>query len=172
MSDEKLFREGFKAQSVEDLDNSGTREVRTCSKILKRLLTDQQLETIFPISGNKSQLSGTGSELLLTYDIIENCFEHYTPDDAACYRNLASWQFLKSVTQTQFVHKLEEAEERCTKPGLYDIFSGGVKKEDAAEKKEEAEEEDEGEEEDAEEDEDDQEDEMQIDRRTYPAADL
>eukprot|EP00854_Cymbomonas_tetramitiformis_P010864 gene10864-12859_t len=159
MSDEQLFGEGFKAQSVEDLDKSGTREVRTCAKILKRLLTDQQLEKIFPISGNKSHLAGTGLELLLTYDNIENYFAHYTPDDAACYHNLASWQFLKSVTQNQFVQKLEEAEARGTQPGLFDIFSAGVEKEDAEEEAA-AEEDGEGEEEDAEED--DEEDEMQI----------
>ncbi|KAK3289437.1 hypothetical protein CYMTET_3116, partial [Cymbomonas tetramitiformis] len=169
MSDEKLFGEGFKAQSVEDLDNSGTQEVRHCAKILKRLLTDEQLQTIFPISGNKSQLSGTGVEVLLTPDIIENCFEHYTPADAACYRNLASWQFLKSVTQTQFVEKMEEAEKRGTKPGLFDIFNKG----DAAEKKEEAKKEGKGEDEDEDEDEveDDQEDEIEIPCAQLPAED-
>ncbi|KAK3248216.1 hypothetical protein CYMTET_42313 [Cymbomonas tetramitiformis] len=86
MFDKQLFGEGFKAQSVEDLDKSGTRE---------------------------------------------------------------------------FVQKLKEAEARGTKPGLFDIFSAGVEKEDAEEEeKEEAEENDEGEEEDAEEE--DEEDEMQI----------
>ncbi|KAK3259656.1 hypothetical protein CYMTET_31355, partial [Cymbomonas tetramitiformis] len=60
----------------------------------------------------------------------------------------------------------EEAEERGTKPGLFDIFSAGVEKEDAAEKEEEAEENDEGEEEDAE---DDQDAEVQIDC-AQPAA--
>ncbi|KAK3253540.1 hypothetical protein CYMTET_37210, partial [Cymbomonas tetramitiformis] len=54
---------------------------------------------------------------------------------------------------------------------LYDIFSGGGKKEDAAEKKEEAKEEGEGEEEDEDEDEeeDDQEDEIEI-HCAQPAA--
>ncbi|KAK3267490.1 hypothetical protein CYMTET_23956 [Cymbomonas tetramitiformis] len=89
MSDEKLFGEGFKAQSVEDLDKSGTRE------------------------------------------------------------------------------KLEEAEARGTKPGLFEIFSARVEKEDAEEEEAAAEENDEGEEEDAEED--DQEDEMQLDC-AQPAA--
>ena len=171
MSDEQLFGEGFNAHSVEDLDNSGTREVQTCSKILKRLLTGEQLKKVFPIAGNKSHLAGTGNELLLTYDLLENCFAHYTPDDSASYRNLASWQFLKTVTQEQFVEMLDLAEARG-KPGLFDIFMG--KREGQGKEEENSEEDDEAEENDAGDEENDAGDEkleMEIDCAQAAPAD-
>eukprot|EP00854_Cymbomonas_tetramitiformis_P007678 gene7678-9141_t len=164
MGSEELFGEGFTARSVEDLETSDTQEVRTCAKILKRLVSSkQQLDMVFPISGNKSHLAGTGNELLLTSDVIDNCFAHYTPQDKACYHNIASWQFLKTVTQNQFIQQLEEADKRGTKPGLFDTFSKEAVKGNEDEEDEDEDSEDEEEKGDEEGDEgDDEEEEMEI----------